>query len=46
MRHTHRHQHVQDLYGLAALISIFIAALFFARLVAAAVIAAGDVLMH
>jgi hypothetical protein len=46
MRHTHHHSHVQDLYGFAALIAVFIAALFFARLVAAAVIAAGDVLMH
>jgi hypothetical protein len=46
MRHTHHHSHVQDLYGLAALVAVFITALFFARLVAAAVIAAGDVLMH
>jgi hypothetical protein len=47
MRHMpHHHRHARDLYGLAALIATFVAALFFARLVAAAIIAAGDVLMR
>lgn len=46
MRHIrHHHRHTRDLLGIALLIAIFAVALFFARLVAAAVIAAGTIVM-
>ena len=45
MPHDHPPAYTYDLIGFAALLATFVAALFFARLVAAALIAAGNVVM-